>query len=72
MVICSSPSLSTGFIYGLSVADQFIKTGMYDRVLLVGAEVHSTGLDLSTAGRDVTVIFGDGAGAAVLVPAEDD
>jgi 3-oxoacyl-[acyl-carrier-protein] synthase-3 len=62
----------TGFIYGLSVADQFIRTGMYDRVLVVGAEVHSTGLDLSTAGRDVTVIFGDGAGAALLMPAEDD
>lgn len=62
----------TGFIYGLSVADQFVKTGMYDRVLVVGAEVHSTGLDLSTEGRDVTVIFGDGAGAAVVVPAEDE
>jgi 3-oxoacyl-[acyl-carrier-protein] synthase-3 len=62
----------TGFIYGLSVGDQFIKTGMYDRVLVVGAEVHSTGLDLSTAGRDVTVIFGDGAGCAVLMPAEDE
>lgn len=62
----------TGFIYGLSIADQFIKTGMYDRVLVVGAEVHSTGLDLSTTGRDVSVLFGDGAGAAVLVPAEDE
>ena len=62
----------TGFIYGLSIADQFIKTGMYDRVLVVGAEVHSTGLDLSTAGRDVSVIFGDGAGAAVIMPAEDE
>jgi 3-oxoacyl-[acyl-carrier-protein] synthase-3 len=62
----------TGFVYGLAVADQFIKTGMYDRVLVVGAEVHSTGLDLSTRGRDVSVIFGDGAGAAVLMPAVDD
>ena len=62
----------TGFIYGLSIADQFIKTGMYDRILVVGAEVHSTGLDLSTAGRDVSVIFGDGAGCALVVPAEDD
>src|SRR5579883_1770677 len=62
----------TGFIYALSVADQFIKTGMFDRILVIGAEVHSTGLDLSTAGRDVTVLFGDGAGAALLVPAEDD
>ena len=62
----------TGFIYGLSIADQFIKTGMYDRILVVGAEVHSTGMDLSTAGRDVSVIFGDGAGCALVVPAEDD
>ena len=62
----------TGFVYGLSIADQFIRTGMYDRVLLVGAEVHSTGLDRSDNGRDVTVIFGDGAGAAVLVPSDDD
>jgi len=61
----------TGFIYGLSIADQFIKTGMYDRILVVGAEVHSTGLDLSTRGRDVSVIFGDGAGAVVVVPADE-
>ena len=61
----------TGFVYGLSIADQYIKTGMYDRILVVGTEVHSTGLDLSTAGRDVAVIFGDGAGAAVLGPSED-
>lgn len=56
----------TGFVYGLSVADAWIRTGMYRRVLLVGSEVHSTGLDLSTRGRDVAVIFGDGAGAALL------
>ncbi|MEE9169634.1 MAG: beta-ketoacyl-ACP synthase III [bacterium] len=56
----------TGFIYGLSVADQFIRTGMYNRVLVVGAEVHSKGLDISTRGRDVSVLFGDGAGAVVL------
>jgi 3-oxoacyl-[acyl-carrier-protein] synthase-3 len=61
----------TGFIYGISVADQFIKTGMYDRILVVGAEVHSTGLDISTRGRDVSVIFGDGAGAVVMGPAAD-
>ncbi len=61
----------TGFVYGLSVADQFIKTGMYDRVLLIGAEVHSSGLDLSTRGRDVSVIFGDGAGAVVMVPGDE-
>ncbi|MSP59257.1 MAG: ketoacyl-ACP synthase III [Myxococcales bacterium] len=62
----------TGFIYGTSIADQFIKTGMYDRILVIGAEVHSTGLDLSTRGRDVSVIFGDGAGAAIYAPAVDD
>jgi 3-oxoacyl-[acyl-carrier-protein] synthase-3 len=62
----------TGFIYGLSIADQFVRTGMYSRVLVVGAEVHSTGLDLSTEGRDVSVLFGDGAGAVVVVPAEDE
>jgi 3-oxoacyl-[acyl-carrier-protein] synthase-3 len=50
----------SGFIYGLSVADQFVKTGMYKNVLLVGAEMHSMGLDYSTRGRGVTVIFGDG------------
>lgn len=56
----------TGFIYGLSVADQFVKTGMYRRVLVVGAEVHSRGLNRSPEGRDVAVLFGDGAGAVVV------
>ncbi len=56
----------TGFIYGLSVADQFIRSGMYKNILLVGAEVHSTGIDKTTRGRDVAVLFGDGAGAAVI------
>jgi 3-oxoacyl-[acyl-carrier-protein] synthase-3 len=56
----------SGFIYGLSVADAFIRVGMYDRILLVGAEVHSTGLEFADSGRDVTVLFGDGAGAVVL------
>lgn len=59
----------SGFIYGLSIADQFVKTGMYKNVLLVGAEMHSMGLDFSTEGRNVTVIFGDGAGAVVIQPA---
>ena len=58
----------SGFIYGLSIADQFVKTGMYKNILLVGAEMHSFALDYSTKGRNVTVIFGDGAGAAVLQP----
>jgi len=62
----------SGFIYGLTVADQFIKTGMYKNILLVGAEMHSMGLDFSTRGRNVTVIFGDGAGAVVLQPTEEE
>lgn len=61
----------TGFIYGLSIADNFIRTGMYDHVLVIGSEIHSTGLDISTRGRDVSVIFGDGAGAAVVGPSND-
>ncbi|GAB1446564.1 ketoacyl-ACP synthase III [Flammeovirgaceae bacterium] len=56
----------SGFIYGLSVADQFIKTGMYKTILVVGAEIQSTALDLTTRGRNTAVIFGDGAGAAIL------
>jgi len=56
----------SGFIYALSVADQFIKTGMYKNVLVIGAEVQTTALDLTTRGRDVSVLFGDGAGAVVL------
>jgi 3-oxoacyl-[acyl-carrier-protein] synthase III len=62
----------TGFVYGLAVADAFIRMGAYKRILLVGAETQSMGLDLTTRGRDMAVIFGDGAGAAVLVPGEDD
>lgn len=60
----------SGFIYALSVADNFIKTGMYKNVLVVGSEVHSFGIDFSTRGRNVTVIFGDGAGAVVMQPTE--
>ncbi|GAA4386747.1 beta-ketoacyl-ACP synthase III [Hymenobacter koreensis] len=56
----------SGFIYALSLADQFIKTGMYETALVVGSEIHSSGLDKSTRGRAVSVIFGDGAGAVVL------
>ncbi|HMP29381.1 MAG TPA: 3-oxoacyl-ACP synthase, partial [Saprospiraceae bacterium] len=62
----------SGFVYGLSVADQFIKSGMYKNILLVGSEMHSMGLDFSTKGRTVTVIFGDGAGAVILQPTEVD
>ncbi|WP_242157894.1 3-oxoacyl-ACP synthase III family protein [Aestuariivivens sediminis] len=61
----------SGFIYAVAVADQFIKTGMYRNVLVVGSEYHSGGLDKTTRGRGVTVIFGDGAGAAVLSRTED-
>ena len=61
----------SGFIYALSVADQYIKTGMYKNILVIGSEVHSTGLDMTTRGRGVSVIFGDGAGAAVLSREED-
>ena len=56
----------SGFVYALSVADQYIKTGMYKNILLIGSENHSGGLDMTTRGRSVSVIFGDGAGAAVL------
>lgn len=61
----------SGFIYAISVADQFIKTGMYKNILVVGSEIHSKGLDMTTRGRGVSVIFGDGAGAAVLSRTED-
>ena len=56
----------SGFVYALSVGDQFIKTGMYKNVLVIGSENHSGGLDFTTRGRSVSVIFGDGAGAVVL------
>jgi len=56
----------SGFVYGLSIADQFIKTGMYKTVLLIGAEIHSKGIDKTTRGRDVAVLFGDGAGAVIM------
>ncbi|QCE40208.1 3-oxoacyl-ACP synthase III family protein [Psychroserpens sp. NJDZ02] len=61
----------SGFVYALSVADNFIKTGMYKNILVIGSELHSGGLDKTTRGRGVTVIFGDGAGAAVLTREED-
>ena len=60
----------SGFIYALSVADQFIKTGMYKTILVIGAEIQSTALDLSTDGRNTAVIFGDGAGAVILQSSE--
>jgi 3-oxoacyl-[acyl-carrier-protein] synthase-3 len=62
----------SSFVYGLQMADAFIKTGVYRRVLLVGAELHSHSLDFTTRGRDVTVLFGDGASAVVLGPQDTD
>ncbi len=62
----------SGFVYSLTTADQFIKTGMYKNILVIGSELQSTGLDLSTRGRGVAVLFGDGAGALVLSRSDDD
>lgn len=62
----------SGFLYSLQVADAWIRTGLYKRVLVVGAEVHSAGLDKSTNGRDVACIFGDGAAAVILGPTQDE
>lgn len=61
----------SGFIYALSVADKFVKTGTYKNVLVIGSEMHSMGLDFHTRGRNVTVIFGDGAGAVVVQPTDN-
>ncbi len=61
----------SGFVYAVSVADQYIKSGMYRNILVIGSELHSHGLDMTTRGRAVSVIFGDGAGAAVLTREED-
>jgi 3-oxoacyl-[acyl-carrier-protein] synthase-3 len=60
----------SGFVYAISIADQFIRTGTYKNILVIGSEKHSFGLDFSTRGRNVSVIFGDGAGAVVLQPTE--
>jgi len=62
----------SGFVYGLSIADQFIKTGMYKNILVVASEVQSLGLDMTTRGRGVSVIFGDGAGAVVVSRSNDE
>lgn len=60
----------SGFIYGLSIADQYIKTGMYNNILVIGAEIQSSGLEFNDRGRNTAVIFGDGAGAVVLSASE--
>ncbi len=62
----------SGFVYGLSVADQFIRAGTYQNILLIGSEMHSMGLDFTTRGRNVSVIFGDGAGAVILQPTQEE
>ena len=62
----------SGFVYALSVADQYIKTGMYQNILIVGSELQSFGLDMTTRGRGVSVIFGDGAGAAIVSRSSDE
>lgn len=62
----------SGFLYSLSVADAFVRTGAYKNVLVVGAEVHSTGVEFTERGRDVAVLFGDGAGAALIGPSTND
>jgi 3-oxoacyl-[acyl-carrier-protein] synthase III len=69
--LSSTPALDirqqcTGFLYGLEIADAYIKSGYARKILFVGGEVHSTGIDISTRGRDVAIIFGDGAGAVCL------
>jgi 3-oxoacyl-[acyl-carrier-protein] synthase-3 len=61
----------TGFLYALHVGQLYVASGQYQRVLVCGAEVHSTGLDFSTRGRDTAVIFGDGAAAVILEPSDD-
>ena len=61
----------SGFVYSLSVANAFVRSGQYRRVLVIGCEVHSTGIDHSTEGREVAVLFGDGAGAVVVEANED-
>ena len=62
----------SGFIYAISIADQYIKSGMYKNILVVGSEIHSGALDKTSRGRSVSVIFGDGAGAAVISASNDD
>ena len=62
----------SGFVYAIATADQFIKTGMYKNVLVIGSEYHSGGLDMTTRGRNISVIFGDGAGAVVLTRTSDE
>ena len=61
----------SGFLYALSVGDQFIRSGMYKNILVIGSEKHSYALDFSTKGRHITAMFGDGAGAVILQPTDN-
>tara|TARA_B100000683_G_C12445846_1_gene538076 strand:- start:231 stop:1238 length:1008 start_codon:yes stop_codon:yes gene_type:complete len=62
----------TGFLYALNVGELFVSSGQYERVLVVGVEIHSRGVEFATRGRDVAVLFGDGAGAVLLEPATEE
>ena len=62
----------SGFLYGLAIADSFVRLGTYQRVLVVGSEIHSTGLNFGAAGRDLSILFGDGAACAILGPSDGD
>ena len=62
----------SGFVYALSVGDQFIRSGMYKNILIIGSDKHSFGIDFNTRSRNISVIFGDGAGAVVIQPTDDD
>ena len=62
----------SGFLYGLSIAEQYIKTGVFENILLIGAEVQSTAMDLTDEGRDTAIIFGDGAGTVIISATEED
>lgn len=61
----------SGYLYCLQIADSFVRQGLYKRVLIAGAEVHSSGIELNDRGRDVAVLFGDGAGVTIVGPSED-
>src|SRR5262245_44310630 len=62
----------SGFPYSLKIADAWVRTGMYKRIAVIGAEVHSTGLEFTDRGRDVAVLFGDGAACALVGPTEEE
>src|SRR6185312_2741818 len=61
----------SGFLYGLSIANAFIRSGIYKKIIIVGSEIHSNRLDKTPAGRDVSVLFGDGAGACIVEASDE-